>query len=109
MGKNQKIPYLKEVLLYFSKIIILLIFLSYLVSQTSFYNQSLLFVFVVFAAFSFNIFFIILIALSYAVCFFMTTLVLGDSNLLLIYSFSIFLNTIFMFIYFKYKYKFKEE
>src|SRR3989339_381435 len=100
MGKNQKIPYIIDVLLYFCKIAILLLVLTYLVSQSSFYNQSLMFIFVVFAAFSFNIFFIILIVLSYVVSFFMTMFILGDSNLLLIYSFSLFLNTIFMFIYF---------
>ncbi len=109
MDKNQKIPYLKDVFLYFCKVAILLFVLSYLVSQTPAYNQSLMFIFVVFLSFSFNIFFVSLIALSYAVSFYMTKFVLGDLNLLLVYSFSVFLNTIFMFIYFKFKYKFKEK
>jgi len=109
MGKNQKIPYLKDVLFYFCKVAILSLVLSYLVSKTSFYNQSLVFILVVFSAFSFNVFFIILIILSYIISFYLTTFTLGDSSLLLIYSFSIFLNTIFMFIYFKFKYKLKEK
>ena len=109
MGKNQKIPYLNEVLLYFVKVAVIFFVLSYLLSKTEFYNQSLLLIFSIFVAFSFNPIFIILVGLDYIISFWIINLQIGDFGLLILYLFSVLLNTFFMIVYLRIKYRFKEE
>ncbi|MFA5999781.1 MAG: hypothetical protein WC783_02240 [Candidatus Paceibacterota bacterium] len=109
MGKNQKIPYLSEVVFYFAKVFILLFVLNFLFSKTFFYNQPLILIFSIFASFSFNIFYLAMIVFGYIISFLVTVIVFGNFGLLVVYLFGILSNTVFMIIFFKYKYKFKEE
>lgn len=109
MGKNQKIPYLNEVLFYFVKVIVLFLILNYLMAKTPLYNQSLVLIVSIFFAFSFNIFYLIMITLTYLISFWISTLSIGDFGLLLLYLFAVLLNTFCMIIYLKFKYGFKEE
>lgn len=109
MGKNQKIPYLNEVLFYLVKVIALFLILNYLMVKTPLYNQSLVLIVSIFFAFSFNIFYLIMITSSYLISFWISTLNIGDFGLLLLYLFAVLLNTLCMIIYLKFKYGFKEE
>lgn len=109
MGKNQKIPYLKEVLLYFGKVIILFSVLSYFINQTSVYNQPLFLIASIFFAFSFNPLYFLLIVLSYLISFLISTFNIGNIGLLFLLVFAVFLNTTIMVLYLKFKYKFTEE
>lgn len=109
MGKNQKIPYLNEVIIYFVKVTIILIVLSYILSKTNYYSQSLILVLSIFAAFSFNPFYLILIIINYIISFATMTIGIGDLGLMFLYLFSVLLNTFFMIVYLRRKYKFKEE
>lgn len=109
MGKNQKIPYLNEVLFYLVKVIVLFITLSYLMAKTPLYNQSLVLILSIFFAFSFNIFYLIMITFTYLISFWISTLSIEDFGLLLLYLFAVLLNTLCMIIYLKFKYGFKEE
>lgn len=109
MGKNQKIPYLNEVLIYIFKVILIFILLNYFISRTSLYNQTLIAIISVFFAFSFNPIYLSMISASYLISFFVYTFNIGDFGLLLLYLFTVLLNTFFMIIFLKFKYKFKEE
>lgn len=109
MGKNQKIPYLNEVLFYLVKVIILFIIIDHLLAKTPLYNQSLVMIVSSFFAFSFNIFYLFIITLTYLISFWISTLSIGDFGLLLLYLFAVLLNTLYMIIYLKFKYGFKEE
>ena len=109
MGKNQKIPYLTEVLFYLGKVIILFLILNYLIAQTPLYNQSLILILSIFLAFSYNPFYLVLIVSSYLFSFRIAIINIGEFGLLFLYLFTVLLNTLFMIIYLKIKYKFKEE
>lgn len=109
MGKNQKIPYLNEVLFYLGKVIILFLILNYFIARTPLYNQSLILILSIFFAFSFNPFYLLMIVSSYLISFLVSTFSIGDLGLLFLYLFSVLLNTLFMIVYLKFKYKFREE
>lgn len=110
MGKNQKIPYINEVLFYLLKTIVLFLILNYLMAKTSLYNAYLLLIFSIFCAFCFNILYLISISLSYLIFFFIISGLKSDNfGLLILYSFAVALNTLCMIIFLKFKYKFKEE
>lgn len=109
MGKNQKIPYLNEVLFYLIKVVVLFIILNYFLAKTLLYNQSLVLIISIFFAFSFNLFYLVMVALSYLISFWISTFSIGDLGLLLLYLFTVLLNTFFMIIYLKFKYRLKEE
>lgn len=109
MGKNQKIPYLNEVLIYFVKVIMIFLILSFALNKIGFYNQPLLLVFSIFAAFSFNPFYLISIVLSYLIMYRIFSLGVSDLVLLFLYLFAVLLDTLIMILYLSIKYKFKEE
>lgn len=109
MGKDQKIPYLNEVIFYFMKAIILFLILNYLIIKTPLYNQPLIMILSIFFAFSFNILYLSMITLTYLIFFFLSTLNIGDFGLLFIYLLAVLSNTLCIIIYLKLKYKFKEE
>ena len=109
MGKNQKIPYLNEVLFYLVKVVVLFLILNYFMAKTSFYNQSLILILSIFSAFSFNPFYLVMVVSSYLISFWIVTFSIGDLGLLFLYLFAVLLNTLFMIIYLKFKYKFQEE
>jgi hypothetical protein len=108
MGKTQKIPYLGEVMFYILKVVLLFLILDYFISETSFYNQSLILIVSVFFSFSFNPFYLFMITSSYLISFWISKFGIGgDLGLLFIYLFAVLLNTSFMIIYLKFKYNFK--
>jgi len=109
MGKNQKIPYLNEFLFYLIKVIVIFLILDYLMTKTQLYNQSLVLLFSIFFAFSFNIFYLTMITLTYLISFKISTFNIGDFGLLSLYLFAVLSNTLCMIIFLKFKYKFKEE
>lgn len=108
MGKNQKIPYLNEVAIYCIKVMGLFLILNYFLAKMHFYSHALLLIFCIFAGFSFNLTYLSLVSLNYAVLFLVAGNK-GDLWLLLTSFFSILLNTFIIILYLKVKFKLKEE
>lgn len=109
MGKNQKIPYINEVLIYFMKAIVIFIILYYLLYKINLNNWSLALILSIFAAFSFNLFYLSMISLNYALSFFIFSFKIGELAALFLYLFSVLLNTFIMIIFLRMKYKLKEN
>lgn len=109
MGKSQKIPYLNEAIIYFIKVALIFLVLSYLVAKTSIYNQSLILILSIFSAFSFNPLYLIMIIINYLISFGITTLNIRDLGFLFLYLFSVLIDTFLMILFLKIKYKLKEE
>jgi hypothetical protein len=109
MGKDQKIPYLNETLVYFIKTLIIFLSLNYFISKTYLYDMALLSLFSIFAAFSFNPLYLSMLLISYLLSFGIFKIANSDILLLFLYLFSVLLNTFFMILYLKIKYRFKEK
>jgi hypothetical protein len=90
------------------KVVVIFVIADYLLNKAGFYNQSLLLIFSIFAAFSFNPVYLLMMGLNYALSVFMAGLQIGDFTLMFLYLFSVLLNTFLMIFFLRIKYGFKE-
>ena len=101
MGKDQKIPYLNEVILYFLKVGLIWIVLYYLLNLINYYNSSLSFILAIFSAIYLNPFYLIMILLDYIIFNYVIAKGFNEFLTLFLYLLATLFNTLIIIIFVK--------
>lgn len=109
MGKDQKIPYVKEAVWYFVKVAALFIILDYILRFTGYENQVLIIIFVVFAALSFRLLYWAMLISGYIIFYFASLLIENEFAILFMSLAATLFDTFILILYLKWVYDLKEE
>lgn len=109
MGKNQTIPYLNEVLLYFGKAAVIFLAFAFFLSRSGLYNAQLLLILAMFMAFSFHPTYLLLITLNYFVILPFTFFGISDFGFLFISLLAVLINTFLTILTINLYFHFTEE
>ncbi len=109
MGKTQKIPYVREALIYFVRVFLIFEIMHYTLAYFGYLNQSLLLIFAIFAGLSFQPFYLAALVAHYAIFYFILKFIQNEFIFLFASLLATLFNTLIMILYLKLRFRLKEE